>query len=90
MYYTETHWFKKQTEEWRKIETKGWIGSIPPGLLPNFVGLSMTNYKYESDGFMLAVPKNQSPQKIHTSLLNMCKKCISLIEKERRKKNNEV
>lgn len=89
MYYKET-WYKKQTEEWRKIETKGWIGSIPPGLSPNYVGLSMINYKYESDGFMLAVPKNQSPQKIHTGLLNMCKKRISLIEKERKKKNNEM
>lgn len=61
-------WYVAQTPRWDALEAQGWQFRRPSWVF-NRVGLTMFR---EGDEYAWYIPKDQTPEEIHTKLLERC------------------
>ena len=74
MNFLNAVWYLQQKVRWRKLADKGFWFAEPPEI-NNFIGLKM---KYADKENIVYVSREQSPEQIHTQILNLCEQVASI------------
>ncbi len=74
MNFLNNEWYLQQTVRWRKLADKGFWFAEPPEI-KSFIGLKI---KYADKKTIVYVNREQSPEQIHTQILNLCEQVASI------------